>query len=168
LSLLATLVFGLSFAAPAGAQTAGPYFEDSGPDQGDFEHEAPREIFIQFSETLGPSSSAQVYDGCGRRLEDGADDIRGDTLWAQLVLRPAGRYLVVYSASGEGPEAGTTEGSFTFRVHFGPSCGEGPDVSLQDSGFSDLASPPGSEIAPTALALCIARGLFGGFALRGR
>jgi hypothetical protein len=228
-----------------------------------------------------------VYDECGRRLDDGAADIRGDTLWAQLVLRPAGRYLVVYSASGEGPEAGTTEGSFTFRVHFGPSCGgepgdgpgdgpgghgghgdgpgdgpgghgghgdgpgghgghgdgpgdgpgghtghtttpgsthtshsepgdhvahdptseshadhpsgaagrphggenghggskhggdhgsgsgsgqddggEGRNVALPDSGLSDLAPPPGSEIALTALALCIALGLFGGFALR--
>ena len=106
LSLLAALVLGLGFTAPAGAQTAGPSFEDSGPDQGDFEHEAPREIFIQFSESLGPSSSTQVYDECGRRLDDGAAEIRGDTLWAQLVLRPAGRYLVVYSASAEGPEAG--------------------------------------------------------------
>jgi hypothetical protein len=266
-------VLGLCFVAPAAAQTAGPAFEDSGPDQGDFEHEAPSEIFIQFSESLGPSSSTQVYDECGRRLDDGAADIRGDTLWAQLVLRPAGRYLVVYSASGEGPEAGTTEGSFTFRVHFGPSCGgepsdgpgdgpgghgghgdgpgdgpgghgghgDGPgdgghtghteapasghtdhstasdhvehdamgeshakhptgaaghdggnghggskhegghgsgsgsdqgdggeerNVALPDSGVSDLAPPPGSEIALTALALCIALGLFGGFALR--
>jgi hypothetical protein len=212
-----------------------------------------------------------VYDECGRRLDDGAADIRGDTLWAQLVLRPAGRYLVVYSATAEGPEAGTIEGSFTFRVHFGPSCGgepgdgpgghgghgngpgdgpgghgghgdgpgdgphgghpgspgghtghsgpsghvghdptlashddhptgagghshggdkghggsehkkghgghgsgsgqgdggERPGVALQGSGVSDLAPPPGSEIALTALGLCIALGLFGGFALR--
>ena len=292
-SLLATLVLGLCFAAPAGAQTPGPAFEDSGPDQGDFEHEAPREIFIQFSESLGPSSSTQVYDECGRRLDDGAADIRGDTLWAQLVLRPAGRYLVVYSASGSAPGSGTTEGSFTFRVHFGPSCGgepgdgpgdgpggqgghgngpgdgpgahgghgngpgdgpgdgpghgghwngpgdgpggrhagspgghmghsdpgthvghdravdsheehptgsgrhsshdtgkgpggskhekshgghgsdrgrgeggEGREVALRDTGSSDLAPPPGTEIALTAMALCIALGLFGGFALK--
>ena len=290
--VLATLVLGLCVAAPAGAQTTGPAFEDSGPDQGDFEHEAPREIFIQFSESLGPSSSTQVYDECGRRLDDGAAEIREDTLWAQLVLRPAGRYLVVYSASGSAPDSGTTEGSFTFRVHFGPSCGgdpgdgpgdgpgghgghgngpgdgpgghgghgngpgdgpgghgghgngpgDGPgghgghggspgghmahsdpsghdehdptvashedhptgagghsshqaekehggskhekghgnhgsdpgkadgggerEVALQDSGSRDLAPPPGTEIALTALALCIALGLFGGFALR--
>ena len=257
LSLLATLVLGLWFAVPAAAQTAGPAFEDSGPDQGDLEHEAPREIFIQFSESLGPSSSTQVYDECGRRLDDGAADVRGDTLWAQLVLRPAGRYLVVYSASGSAPGSGTTEGSFTFRVHFGPSCGgepgdgpgghgghgegpgEGPnghgghagspgghmghsdpgthvaaleshenhptgsgphsshdtdkgpggskhekghgghgsdrgkadedderEVALRNSGSSDLAPPPGTEIVLTAIALCIALGLFGGFALR--
>jgi len=283
-SLLATLVLCLWFAVPAGAQTAGPTFEDSGPDQGDLEHEAPREIFIQFSENLGPSSSAQVYDECGRRLDDGAADIRGDTVWAQLLLRPSGRYLVVYSVSGEGPEAGTTEGSFTFRVHFGPSCGgepgdgpgpghgghgdgpgdgpgpghgghgDGPgdghgghqdpgdghgghtgtgerhtghpgggeheghdpaltshdghpatmgghsqhgsekhegaehagghgkdhgsgsgpgdgegderDVALPDSGLNGLAPPLGTDIAVTAIALCIALGLFGGFALR--
>lgn len=283
LSVLAALAIGLCMAAPAVAQEAGPAFEDSGPDQGDLEHQAPREIFIQFSEPLDPSSSAQVYDECGRRLDDGEADVRGDTLWAQIALRPSGRYLVVYSATGGGIEPGTTDGSFTFRVHFGPSCGgepkpggdgpghdghgdgpgdgpgdghgnghEGPprdghnghgdpsgdghqgdhgatqdhaehdpsspshndhsatsgdhsrhsgagrdghgdkhrgghgkdhgsgrgdepggddepdgkDVALADSGLSDLAPLPGTDIALTAVALCIVLGLFGGIALR--
>lgn len=94
LSLVATIVLGLCFAAPAGAQTAGPSFEESGPDQGDFEHEAPREIFIQFSETLGPSSSTQVYDECGRRLDDGAADICGATRCAILIGGAAGYVYV--------------------------------------------------------------------------
>ncbi|MDQ5815538.1 MAG: copper resistance protein CopC [Actinomycetota bacterium] len=282
LSVLAALVIALWVVGPAGAQEAGPTFEDSGPDQGDLEHEAPREIFIQFSEPLDPSSSAQVYDECGRRLDDGQADIRGDTLWAQVALRPSGRYLVVYSATGGGAEPATSDGSFTFRVHFGPSCGgkpgpsgdgpgdghdghgdgpgdgrdghgdgpsdghEGPsgdghdghggpsgtghqsdhgatqnhtehdptsaghsdhsstprahsqhsgdgqdghpgehregngknhgsghgggpdgvNVALPDSGLNDLAPPPGTEIAVTAVALCIILGLFGGFALK--
>ena len=266
LSIVAALVIGLWVGAPAGAQTAGPAFEDSGPDQGDFEHEAPYEIFIQFSEALDQASSAQVYDECGRRLDDGLAEVRGDTVWAQLALRPSGRYLVVYSATGEGAEAGTTEGSFTFRVHFGPSCGGGPgptrngpgpghgnghgtgagpghgnghggpsdddhgghagatdhdqhdassddhpssehageghdggsgsdkhqgghgrdhgsgnedepkdknggaegnnNVALPGPGLSGFAPPPDIEIALTAIALCIALGLFGGFALR--
>ena len=44
--------------------------------------------------------------------------------------------------------------------------GDGREVALGDSGLSDLAPPPGTEIALTALALCVALGLFGGFALR--
>lgn len=97
----------------------------SSPQDGAEVHRAPSEVSFSFSEPLDPSSSIQVKDACGRPASSGTTNVELNEMSTSLVMKPSGRYVATYKAVGLGGVTGTEEGSITFTVHFGPSCGDG-------------------------------------------
>jgi methionine-rich copper-binding protein CopC len=128
------------------AQSSGPDYVTSRPKSGAFVHRAPDSVWIRFSEDLGDSSAMQVIDECGQRVDSGVTQISGTDMETELVEKPSGEYTVTYQATGAEEGSGTTEESFTFEVHLGPSCDPTPEYE---------ASKPadGSEVhrAPDAV-----------------
>ena len=120
----------LSWAAIAAARP-GPQYQDSEPDKGEAVHEAPDEVRISFNSPLDPSSSMTVTDECQRRVS-GNTTAAGLDMSAPITRDPSGLYTVSYTAKGLGG-TGTTNGSFVFEVHTGPSC-DGTDSGHHHHG----------------------------------
>jgi methionine-rich copper-binding protein CopC len=75
---------------------------------------APREVTLWFTQKLEPSfSSAQVTDGSGARVDQGAR-VSGMQIHVSVKSLPPGTYRVRWKVLSV--DTHTTEGNFTFRV----------------------------------------------------
>jgi methionine-rich copper-binding protein CopC len=111
-------------ASVALAQVA-PQYMDSEPADGAEMHKAPDTVTVTFSEPLDESSKMIVKDHCGNRLDDGRVTVSLNELSVGIKDKPAGHYMVTYAAVGLGGITGTTQGTFSFKVHAGTGCDGG-------------------------------------------
>jgi len=143
-------------ASVALAQVA-PQYTGSEPADGAEMHKAPDTVTVTFSEPLDGSSKLIVKDHCGNRLDDGKVTVSITELSVGIEDKPSGHYMVTYAAVGIGGITGTTEGTFSFKVHAGTGCdggaghdqhgGTGTDHSGSDdhSGGSDHSGHSGGS-----------------------
>lgn len=128
--------------AASAAASAAPEYVNSEPGDGEEVHEAPDQVSITFSEPLDSSSQIEVFDECGRRVDNGDTQIAltQTTMSVGLDAKPSGHYEVDYTATGVAGVTGTTKGSFHFVAHAGPSCdggGGGHDHDNDDGEHGD-------------------------------
>jgi methionine-rich copper-binding protein CopC len=141
-SILVIALFACAGLAASGAyaQGSGPRYVSSEPGSGEFVHQAPARVSITFSEPLGGESTMGVTDECSRRADAGDIAIDDNQMSVALATNSRGTYTVTYSATGTEEGGSATPGSFTFRVHLGPSCdgsGGGDDGDHGHHGGED-------------------------------
>ena len=107
---------------PAAAQGLAPEYVESEPADGATMHQAPAEVVVRFSEPLDESSTMEVRDECGGRVDDGNVVVDLQEMSVGIAEEPSGTYKVNYYAKGIRGLTGQTSGSFTFQVHAGSSC----------------------------------------------
>ena len=107
---------------PAAAQGLAPEYVESEPADGATMHQAPSEVVVRFSEPLDESSTMEVRDECGGRVDDGNVVINLQEMSVGIAEEPSGTYKVNYYAKGIRGLTGQTSGSFSFQVHAGSSC----------------------------------------------
>jgi methionine-rich copper-binding protein CopC len=134
---LAAVLLGFWPSTPAIA-IENPALVWSDPAAGTRTRRAPESVFLAFDQTLfsdeelGVTSTIEVFDECGRRV-DGKDSALADgfeggvmvpdsILSVTLARRPAGVYTVEYQAVGLPGESGTTVGRFAFKARYGRLC----------------------------------------------
>jgi methionine-rich copper-binding protein CopC len=122
--LFALLLAVAVVAAPAAAaRRVAPEYVSSEPADGATLHESPEEVVVRFSEPLDGSSTLEVRDACGNRIDSRAVRISLNEMRIGIAKKRAGVHKVSYEAVGLAGLTGTTEGSFSYTVHSGPSCG---------------------------------------------
>jgi methionine-rich copper-binding protein CopC len=96
----------------------------STPEAGSSFPKAPKEVSFTFSEPLDAAySRIEVYDACGRRVDEGDITVTGPEMKTKIVKRPAGRYKIYYFANAVPKGAtGETDGIITISAKKGPSC----------------------------------------------
>lgn len=110
--------------SPSPSETAAqaPTYVASEPEEGEQVHKAPDEVTVTFSEPLDASSTMEVRNECGKRVDDGEITVELNQMSIGIAKKPVGEYQVDYVAVGPAGVTGSTEGSFTFTVHAGESC----------------------------------------------
>jgi methionine-rich copper-binding protein CopC len=117
-----TALLTLGAALPA---SAAPQYQSSSPEDGEVVHKAPAQVSVTFSEPLDESSQMIVKDHCGNRLDDKNIEISLNEMSVGIAKKPAGHYMVTYRATGIGGVTGSTNGTFSFKVHAGTECSGG-------------------------------------------
>src|SRR5687767_1723726 len=112
---------------PAAAQGIAPEYVESEPSDGATMHQAPSEVIVRFSEPLDESSTMEVRDECGSKIDDGNVVVSLQEMSVGIAEEPSGPYKVNYYAKGIRGLTGQTTGSFTFTVHAGAACDGGGD-----------------------------------------
>jgi copper transport protein len=97
----------------------------SDPARGSENPTAPAEVSASFTEPLTESSSLQVFDACGDRVDSGGAAISGNDIKVALDSNVAGRYQVRYFVISD-LDGHPSRGTFTFDVSSGTSCAGGP------------------------------------------
>ena len=96
------------------AAQAHAFLDRANPRVGSTVRSAPRQVTLWFSQKLEPSfSSAQITDGSGARVDQGAR-ISGMQIHVPVKSLPPGTYRVRWRVLSV--DTHTTEGSFSFRV----------------------------------------------------
>ena len=96
------------------AAHAHAFLDHANPRVGSTVRTAPHEVTLWFTQKLEPSfSSAQVTDGSGARVDQGAH-AAGMQIHVSVKPLPPGTYRVRWKVLSV--DTHTTEGSFTFRV----------------------------------------------------
>jgi len=112
-------------AIPVAAQGLAPEYVESEPSDGETMHKPPAEVVVRFSEPLDESSTMEVRDECGGRVDDGQVVVELTEMRIGIAEEPSGPYKVNYYAKGIRGLTGQTSGSFTFNVHAGKACDGG-------------------------------------------
>ena len=110
---------------PVAAQGLAPEYVESEPADGATMHQAPAEVIVRFSEPLDESSTMEIRDECGGRVDDGNVVVNLQEMSVGVAEEPSGTYKVNYYAKGIRGLTGQTAGSFTFQVHAGTACDGG-------------------------------------------
>jgi methionine-rich copper-binding protein CopC len=96
------------------AASAHAFLDHANPRVGSTVRTAPREVTLWFTQKLEPSfSSAQVTDGSGARVDQGAR-VSGMQMHVPVRALSPGTYRVRWKVLSV--DTHTTEGNFTFRV----------------------------------------------------
>jgi methionine-rich copper-binding protein CopC len=96
------------------AAHAHAFLDHANPRVGSTVRTAPRQVTLWFTQKLEPSfSSAQITDGSGARVDQGAR-ISGMQIHVPVKSLPPGTYRVRWRVLSV--DTHTTEGSFSFRV----------------------------------------------------
>ena len=91
------------------------FLQHASPRAGAVVAHAPKEIVLEFSESLEPTfSGIAVSDATGHDVEAASAVIQGDSMHVALNPLPAGRYRVVWRAVSV--DTHRTEGSYNFTV----------------------------------------------------
>jgi len=113
----------IGFDVGSGKHCGTPEFESSEPRSASILREAPRFVTIRFSAALAGSSTIEVVDQCGRRVDSGDTRVSDDEMTVSLVGRPSGHYIASYFARGAIEGSGSTSGEISFHANEGPDCG---------------------------------------------
>lgn len=117
-------------ASPARAWPFVPELVESTPLDEERLHSAPTEVSLEFSQEIDAATSTiEVLNECGRRVDNEAVEVTGTTLSTDVEEDFKGSYIVRYEATGFGSFSGTAAGEISFSVHLGSTCG-----SVQGSG----------------------------------
>jgi methionine-rich copper-binding protein CopC len=140
-------------------------FKTSSPEAKTTVDSPPDQVSVEFTEPVTHDSRIEVFDPCGRQVDDGASHPRGKSISVGVSAAAAGtytaRFLVVSNLDGH-----PTRGRFTFTLGDGEECpqatGATTDVPEETSLFD---FPAGGALLAFGSAVLI--GAAGGYVYAG-
>ena len=122
LSLVVAALLGLGSAGAAGPES--PMLLSQDPADGQKFAKTPESVTLTFSQPIDDTHSRfEIFDACGKRVDNGSMTVTLNEMKAELVKKPRGKYTVFYFMQAIPKGAtGETTGQFTFSVKKGPAC----------------------------------------------
>ncbi|MDQ3953260.1 MAG: copper resistance protein CopC [Actinomycetota bacterium] len=127
------LVACAALVAAAPAASAHAAYKSSDPADGATVASPPSRVSAEFTEPLTQSSSLQVFDPCGTRVDHGGSTVSGYEMSVSMSGEFSGTYVVDFTAQSSF-DSHTTRGSFTFTSSGGSSCAGDPEPTQPPSG----------------------------------
>ena len=104
---------------------APPQYVTSSPGNDAEVSSPPSSVSITFDQPLDPSSAITgIEDHCGHEVSEGSTQVTGNQMQISMDSEAEGMYHVSYFVKGVGGVTGQQQGTFTFTVTEGPSCGK--------------------------------------------
>lgn len=141
----------LPFALPAYAHSV---CDKGSPGYDETVQKAPDRVSCQFNEPLLPDSIMEVFDHCGRKVDDGEVFVAGYEMSVGLDSDAPGRYTVRYvtHSAQDGHYYGPEDYWFTV-AGTAPRCGQSPSPSPTPTRTRGSGSPstptPGGTVEPS-------------------
>lgn len=124
---------GVALVAAAPVALAHAAYKSSDPADRSTVASPPSRVTAEFTEPLTQSSSLQVFDPCGNRVDQGDSNVSGYQMSVSMSGEAAGTYVVDFTAQSA-LDSHTTRGSFSFTSSGGASCGGDPEPAQPPSG----------------------------------